>query len=147
MRHSQHFRRLHGTPTRDTRPTPTAASRQPTRDTLPVRYLFREKFFLSTYFLWLYFFQHFSHNLSLLDNRYFHDYIILVKIFIHDWIFLVNIFFIILIFPGAGAEGFHPADYSRLSQYPPEGLYTHPPHGRREQKYLIGIAEACLSTL
>lgn len=27
-----------------------------------------------------------------------------------------------------GAEGFH-ADYSRLSQYPPEGLYTHPPHG------------------
>ena len=33
---------------------------------------------------------------------------------------------------GAGAEGFHPADYSRLSQYPgPEGLYTHPPHGRR----------------
>ncbi|XP_023348713.1 homeobox protein Hox-B9a isoform X2 [Eurytemora carolleeae] len=27
-----------------------------------------------------------------------------------------------------GAESFH-ADYSRLSQYPPEGLYTHPPHG------------------
>jgi len=27
-----------------------------------------------------------------------------------------------------GGEGFHP-DYSRLSQYPPEGLYTHPPHG------------------
>lgn len=30
--------------------------------------------------------------------------------------------------PVPGAEGFH-ADYSRLSQYPPEGLYTHPPHG------------------
>jgi len=28
-----------------------------------------------------------------------------------------------------GADTFHPADYSRLSQYPPEGLYTHPPHG------------------
>ena len=27
-----------------------------------------------------------------------------------------------------GGETFHP-DYSRLSQYPPEGLYTHPPHG------------------
>ena len=40
--------------------------------------------------------------------------------------------FIFIIIPGAGAEGFHPADYSRLSQYPPEGLYTHPPHGRRE---------------
>jgi len=26
-------------------------------------------------------------------------------------------------------DTFHPADYSRLSQYPPEGLYTHHPHG------------------
>ena len=40
-----------------------------------------------------------------------------------------------LLFSGAGAEGFHPADYSRLSQYPPEGLYTHPPHGRRADKW------------
>ena len=31
---------------------------------------------------------------------------------------------------GSVADTFHPADYSRLSQYPPEGLYTHPPHGR-----------------
>ena len=27
------------------------------------------------------------------------------------------------------ADTFHP-DYTRLSQYPPESLYTHPPHGQ-----------------
>ena len=30
--------------------------------------------------------------------------------------------------PAGETAAFH-ADYSRLSQYPPEGLYTHPPHG------------------